>query len=254
MVTNGGASAATLTLAGSAATNTFSGVLVDGNSSLALALNGANTTLILNSTNNAYTGGTTIGGGATLQLGDGTANNGSIVGNITDNGTLVFANPADQILADNISGSGPVVKIGNGTLNVPSALLYSGNTLINAGNLRLDTHQSWDGHMTQTAGISIAGGASLTVNQEVQNPGLNSAPLFITGGGSFVKTGLGGVYTPSAVFNMAAGGLVDVESGSLLSISTDPNNLSNLKIAAGATNTLYSSCYFDALTGSGIWW
>jgi len=38
---------------------------------------------------NTYSGGTAIASGATLQIGNGN-NNGSIVGNVLDNGTLKF--------------------------------------------------------------------------------------------------------------------------------------------------------------------
>ena len=51
--------------------------------------------LILTSTNNSYAGNTTITGG-TLQLGDGSANNGAVPGNMTNNATLVCANPFAQ--------------------------------------------------------------------------------------------------------------------------------------------------------------
>ena len=52
-----------------------------------------------------YTGGTTISGG-TLQLGDGVANNGSVVGNIVNNAALAFADPSSQSYSGAISGSG----------------------------------------------------------------------------------------------------------------------------------------------------
>ena len=68
---------------------------------------------------NAYTGITTISAG-TLQLGDGLALNGSVQGTITDNATLVFANPSNQTYTGVISGngSGALVKIGAGTLTL----------------------------------------------------------------------------------------------------------------------------------------
>ena len=47
---------------------------------------------------NTYSGGTTIAAG-TLQLGDGTASNGAVLGDIVNNALLKFANPFDQTLA-----------------------------------------------------------------------------------------------------------------------------------------------------------
>ena len=61
-------------------------LIVDGDDGTKLTLLGCNT----------YTGGTTIACMVTLQLGDG-GTNGSIEGDVTDNGTLAF-NP-DRLLS-----------------------------------------------------------------------------------------------------------------------------------------------------------
>lgn len=74
------------------------GLLVKA-STRTLTLTGANT----------YTGGTTINGG-TLQLGDG-GSSGSIVGNVTDNGTLAF-NRSDSItFAGLYAGTGVIKRV-----------------------------------------------------------------------------------------------------------------------------------------------
>jgi autotransporter-associated beta strand protein len=92
-------------------------------------------TLVLTAAN-AYTGDTTISTG-TLQLGDGTANDGSVAGNIIDNAALVFANPASQTFAGVISGSGSVTKTGGGTLTLSGQNTYAGETVIAGGTLAL---------------------------------------------------------------------------------------------------------------------
>ncbi|WP_246089479.1 autotransporter-associated beta strand repeat-containing protein [Paraburkholderia guartelaensis] len=91
-------------------------------------------TLVLTGTN-TYTGGTTISAG-TLQLGNG-GTSGSIVGNVTDNGTLAVNNSSVLVLPGVISGSGGVTQIGRGTTVVTGANTYTGGTTISAGRLQL---------------------------------------------------------------------------------------------------------------------
>jgi autotransporter-associated beta strand protein/T5SS/PEP-CTERM-associated repeat protein len=85
---------------------------------LAAAISGAGSlskagsgTLILTGSN-TYTGGTTITGG-TLQLGDGGAN-GSIVGNVTNNGTFAINRSDTFTFGGVISGSGAFQQNGTG--------------------------------------------------------------------------------------------------------------------------------------------
>ena len=63
---------------------------------------------------NTYTGLTTVNGG--LQLGDGSANTGSVAGNIAlvNSATLTFANPTTLSYVASISGVGNLVKTGPG--------------------------------------------------------------------------------------------------------------------------------------------
>ena len=84
---------------------------------------------------NSYTGGTTITSGF-LQLGlDGTT--GSIVGDVVDNGTLVF-DRIDEVTFDGvISGSGAVAQAGSGTTILTGASTYLGGTKITGGTLQL---------------------------------------------------------------------------------------------------------------------
>jgi outer membrane autotransporter protein len=72
-------------------------------------------TLILTG-NNTYTGGTTITGG-TLQLGDG-GTSGSIVGNVTNDGTFAVNRSDTLAFGGVISGTGSLTKIGSGTLTL----------------------------------------------------------------------------------------------------------------------------------------
>ena len=115
---------------------------------------------------NSYGGGTTIAGG-TLQLGNG-GTTGSITGNVTNNGTLVF-NRSDAISFDGlISGSGAVQQIGSGVTTLTGANSYTGPTTVGAGTLIVNGNQTAaTGDTTVSAGATIGGtgviGGSMTV-------------------------------------------------------------------------------------------
>ena len=90
---------------------------------------------------NSYGGGTTINTGATLQLGNG-GTTGSIIGNVTDNGSLIF-NRSDNVTFNGIiSGSGNLVQNGSGTTILGGANTYSGGTIINNGTLLVNNSQA----------------------------------------------------------------------------------------------------------------
>ena len=92
---------------------------------------GAGTTILTAA--NTYSGGTTISAG-TLQLGDGGAD-GSILGDVLDNGTLAFNRSDVVTFAGTISGSGGVAQIGAGTTILTAANTYTGGTTVSAGAL-----------------------------------------------------------------------------------------------------------------------
>jgi fibronectin-binding autotransporter adhesin len=94
---------------------------------------------------NSCTGQTTVSAG-TLQLGDGSANNGIVGGNVVNNSALVFANPASLAYGGVVSGSGSFTKSGAGTLCLTGYLTYSGPTVISAGTVRLGTLAAFGGN------------------------------------------------------------------------------------------------------------
>ncbi len=83
--------------------------------------------------NNTYSGGTTIAAG-TLQIGAG-GTSGSIMGNVTNNGTLIFNRSSNASFSGTISGSGSLVKQGTNTLVLSATNTYAGGTTISAGTL-----------------------------------------------------------------------------------------------------------------------
>jgi fibronectin-binding autotransporter adhesin len=108
----------------------FSGA-ISGSGSLTQA---GTDTLIL-AGNNTYTGGTTISSG-TLQVGN-YGSMGSIVGNVLDNGSLVFARSGNLAFGGTISGAGTLTKTGDGTLVLTGASTYSGGTTVAGGTLEI---------------------------------------------------------------------------------------------------------------------
>ena len=82
-----------------------------------------------------YTGGTTISAG-TLQIGNG-GTTGSLVGNIVDNGALIFNRSNAVTYGGAVSGSGTLTKQGAGTLTLTGANTYTGGTTIAAGTLQI---------------------------------------------------------------------------------------------------------------------
>ncbi|HWX19590.1 MAG TPA: autotransporter domain-containing protein [Candidatus Binatia bacterium] len=110
-------------------TVTFPG-LISGTGSVTQA--GSGTTILTG--DNTYSDGTIITAG-TLQLGNG-GTSGSILGNVVDNGTLVFdRSGAKKIFAGVISGSGSLTKLGSDTLELTADNTYSGGTTIEDGIL-----------------------------------------------------------------------------------------------------------------------
>jgi outer membrane autotransporter protein len=75
--------------------------------------------------------------GATLQL-----NSGGSVGNLVDNGSLIFAGSNAVTYADVISGPGNVIQAGTGTTTLSGRNTYTGGTIIDLGTLVVDNPQA----------------------------------------------------------------------------------------------------------------
>lgn len=186
-------------------------------------------TLVLTAVN-TYGGGTTISGG-TLQLGNG-GTVGSIIGNVVDNGTLVFNSPGSTTFAGTIDGTGTVQQLsGITTLNAVNT--YSGGTTISGGTLSVGS----DANLGDAAGgLALDGGiletsASFTTGRAVM----------ITGSNGTIQTDTGTTLTATGAISGTTGALTKTGAGALVLAGANTYNGGTtigdgmLQIGAGGT-------------------
>jgi outer membrane autotransporter protein len=181
---------------------------------------GTGTTVL--TTNDTYTGGTTITAG-TLQLGNG-GTTGSIVGNVTDDGTLAFGRGNTVTFPGLISGIGGVSQIGPGTTILTTDNTYTGGTTIEAGTLQLG-----NGGTTGSIVGDVTDNATLEINRsnQVTLPGTISGTgeLIQVGPGTTILTGdntyTGGTTISAGTLQLGNGGT----SGSIVGNVTDNGTL-----------------------------
>jgi autotransporter-associated beta strand protein len=247
-VTNGGTnSPATLTVGQNNTVDTtpfvFSGTIKDGagTSKLALTVDGTRP-MILTGTN-TYTGGTLVCDCATLQLGNG-GTTGSIMGNVSLGGTLIFDRSNTYtftgVISDDIGGHGQVVQAGDGTTILTRNNTYSGGTTISAGTLQLGnggTTGSIVGPVLDNGILAFDRSNTVTFN------GL------ISGSGQVNQIGTGTLILTNA--NTYAGGTL-IANGSTLrvtnstpgvssSVGTGTVTLDNGQFQAGGANLSFSN-------------
>jgi autotransporter-associated beta strand protein len=124
-----------------------------------LTKSGAGKLTLANTGANNFSGGTAIAGGA-LQIGDGASVNGSIAGNIANNGTLIFNNPGAVTYSGSITGSGQLTKRGAGALTLGTQS-YTNATVIEAGTLTFSGNPP-PGNVTNTGTLNLNFSSSST--------------------------------------------------------------------------------------------
>ncbi|EAA7671822.1 autotransporter-associated beta strand repeat-containing protein [Salmonella enterica] len=172
-------------------------------------------TLILNA-ENTYTGGTTISGGTLV------ATNVDALGSgdVTDDATLELN--TGGTFDNAISGSGQVVKSGDGALTLSGANSYSGGTLISDGTLiagRVDVLGSGDVTDNATLEMNTGGTFSNTISGSGQVVKSGDKTLTLTG----VNTYTGGTLISGGTLvgsNVEALGTGDVTNNATLELNT----------------------------------
>ncbi len=232
---NLGNHALVLNTASGVSTN-FSGVISDSGG---LTVNGSGTEVL--SGINTYAGGTAIGSGATLQIGNG-ATSGSIVGNITDNGTLKFYRMDSSTFSGVISGSGAVVQGGIGTTILTGHNIYTGGTTISAGTLQIG-----DGVTTG----SIANTSSIVDNGTLAfaSPGAVTIDTVVSGTGNVSI--LSGTVTLTSVNTYT--GITKIASGATLALTNTASINTSDSVTIDGTlnlNGLTTGIMLKSLAGS----
>lgn len=187
-------------------------VITDGAGS---ALQKAGTGMLVLAADSTYTGGTVIAAG-TLQLGDG-GTTGSILGDVTNNGTLAFNRSDDVNFAGDISGSGTVEQSGSGTLVLSGVNTYSGGTIISGGGIEATLASIGSGAITNDGSLLL----------DVATDGVLSNAM--SGSGVFTKTGAGSL---SLTGTLTYTGFTSVEAGTLR-VNTDLSS-STVLVQTGA--------------------
>jgi len=149
---------------------TFSGAITGTGS--VIQANSGTTTL---TGTNTYSGGTVINFGA-LRLGNGGAS-GSIVGNVTNNRSLIFNRSDATTFAGVISGTGSVTDAGVGTTTLTGTNTYTGGTTINSGATLLV-----DGAIASSA-VTVASSATLGGSGTVGTTSIQSGGKLAPGDG-----------------------------------------------------------------------
>ncbi|KFC64784.1 putative Outer membrane autotransporter barrel domain protein [Bosea sp. LC85] len=172
-------------------------------------------TLALTGTN-TYTGGTLISAGRLL-LGNG-GTSGSIVGDVVNNGNLLFYRSDPVTFGGAISGTGIVTHSGTGSTTLTGVNTYTGGTDLAAGTLI--------GQATSFGSGRIGNNAALIIDQPTDATFANQ----ILGGGSFTKRGAGNLNLTGASI---LSGPTTVEAGKLSINGT--LLLSPVTVLSGAT-------------------
>ena len=186
---------------------------------------------------NSYTGGTTISGGILhLGAGGGGSATGGILGNVTNNGELVFNRNNTYTFAGVISGTGSIRQLGSGTTVLTADNSYTGGTTITLGTLQLG-----EGAGGSTAGSIV--GDVINRNALVFNrSNTHTYAGVISGGGSVTQRGngttvLSGDNTYTGGTTIAAGALQLGAGGSTGGIVGNVANSGSLIFNRGNTYT-----------------
>jgi autotransporter-associated beta strand protein len=213
--------------------------------------------------NNTYTGGTTINPNSILQIGNG-GTSGSVVGDILNNGAMVFGRADTVTFNGAISGSGYVQQLGSGALVLTGDNTYTGGTGIGTGTLTVGNNNALGTGLLimapgttlsflNTGNFNIANSIAINGDPTFTPPtgtvqtlsgviadGFSPGTLELSGGGTLVlsaaNTYTGATNVNSGVLDVsgsiATSSLTTVKSGAML---VGSGTVGNTQINSGAT-------------------
>ena len=239
---------------------TFTGAITDydnGIQNIQLHKYGTGTQILTGT--NTYSSSTVIGGG-TLQLGNGT-DTGSLSSSSAisvGSGATFVINQSDTVTqgtdfsSAGISGAGGFTQAGAGTTVLNASNTYTGATTINGGTLTLQGAA----FSTTARAYSIASGAVLNLDGST---GVASGNTTISGSGTLRISGGGlvsGADDRDLTLALGSGALIEIQSGASIynggwqnMIWT--NNLAGLQVNGTFEMGDGNNIFADALTGSG---
>ena len=154
---------------------------------------------------NTFTGATAINAGTLTIGGSGQLGGGSYAGAIINNGLLKYNSSAAQILSGVISGNGPLIEVGSGTLTLTtSSNTYSGGTTVAAGILAMgaDYGANENSGSLGSGNVSISGGGQFRFGgtsgypvvyyyfPSANNFTFNNGQFSVTDGGQHIQGGV----------------------------------------------------------------
>ncbi|WP_010584395.1 autotransporter outer membrane beta-barrel domain-containing protein [Schlesneria paludicola] len=175
---------------------------------------------------NNYYGGTTISQGSTL-----IGSTDSLLGVITNGGTLKIDQATTGTLAGNVIGTGSVVIGGGGTVNLIGANFYSGGTTLTSGTTVIGNTDGIQGNFVNNGSVTIDQNAVGTYRGNMSGAG----SMTLTGGGTITFTGVNSYTGGTSI----GSGTTLIGSTSSLQGNIDVNGL--LKVSQVASGTLSSN-------------
>jgi fibronectin-binding autotransporter adhesin len=188
-------------------------------------------TLVLDDANSAISGGLTISGSTTVQIGNNDSNGTLPSGTLDDEGTLVYDHANNITVSVAIPGGGALVQNDTNTLTLSATNTYTGPTTVNAGTLAL----TGLGAISSSSGVNVSNAtldvSGVTANANVttlQNLNLTNATLNVEV--SYIQTNLN---ITSALNLGGPTNVINVKS--LPAIAHYPATLTLLNTASGIT-------------------